>query len=139
MIICFRFDHILINQGKVAILSASASQNFSHFLHTKWGICFSFWFCNGEIPKVIVYIIRVNYSIMWSRSLIFCLLLFDKHQYNLGVVGDRVENVLWRARNISLPRTTSFMITHRGTNNLNPNQPIDIASGIMKIAKKNSK
>ena len=100
---------------------------------------FPFGFVMERYPKVIVYIIRVNYSIMWSRPLIFCLLLFDKHQYNLSVVGDRVENVLWRARNISLPRTTSFMITHRGTNNLNPNQPIDIASGIMKIAKKNSK
>lgn len=112
---------------------------FPTFFTPSGASAFPFGFVMERYPKVIVYIIRVNYSIMWSRSLIFCLLLFDKHQYDLGVVGDRVENVLWRARNISLPRTTSFMITHRGTNNLNPNQPIDIASGIMKIAKKNSK
>ena len=51
----------------------------------------------------------------------------------LDISGDCVENVLWRAWDISLPHTTSFVITHCGTNNVDQNQPKDIAVRIMKI------
>ena len=37
---------------------------------------------------------------------------------NSGVNDDRLENVLWWARDISFPRTTSFAIIHCGTNNM---------------------
>ena len=53
---------------------------------------------------------------------------------NLGISGDRVENVLWRALDISLPHTTLFVIIHCGTNNVNQSLPEDIAVGVMKIA-----
>ena len=52
----------------------------------------------------------------------------------MGISGDRVENVLWRALDISLPHTTLFVIIHCGTNNVNQSLPEDIAVGVMKIA-----
>lgn len=42
---------------------------------------------------------------------------------NLGIGGDRVENVLWRGQYISLPHTTSFVIIHCDTNNVDQNRP----------------
>ena len=54
---------------------------------------------------------------------------------NSGVNGDRFENVLWWARDISFPRTTSFAIIHCGTNNMEKYQPKDIAVAIIKITK----
>ena len=59
---------------------------------------------------------------------------YFKDALNLGIGGDRVENVLWRARDISLPHTTLFVIIHCGTNNVDQSQPEDIAVGVMKIA-----
>ena len=46
-----------------------------------------------------------------------------------------VEKVLWRARDISLQHTTSLLIIHCGTNNVDQNQPEDTAVGIMKTDK----
>ena len=40
-----------------------------------------------------------------------------KDALNLSISGDRVANVLWRARDISLKHTTSYVIIHCGTNN----------------------
>ena len=42
---------------------------------------------------------------------------------NLGIGGDRVENVLRRGQYISLPPTTSFVIIHCDTNNVDQNRP----------------
>ena len=47
---------------------------------------------------------------------------------NLVVSGDRVENVLWRTRDISLPYTTLFVIMHCGTNKVDQSQPEDFAA-----------
>ena len=58
---------------------------------------------------------------------------YFKDVLNLGVSGDRVENVLWRPRNISLQQTTLFVIIHSGTNNVDQSQPEYIAVGVMKI------
>ena len=60
---------------------------------------------------------------------------YFKDAVNLGISGDHVENVLWRARDISLQHTTSFVIIHCGTNNVDQNQLEDIAAGTIKIAK----
>ena len=52
----------------------------------------------------------------------------------MGISGDRVENVLWKARDISLQQTTLFAIIHCGTNNVDQSKPDDTAEGVMKIA-----
>ena len=53
----------------------------------------------------------------------------------LGISGDRVENVSWRARDISLPHITLFVIIHCDTDNVDQNKTKDVAVGIMEIAK----
>ena len=50
----------------------------------------------------------------------------------MGIGGDRTENVLWRAQDISLPHTTLFVNIHCGTNNVDQSQPEDITIGAMK-------
>ena len=57
----------------------------------------------------------------------------------MGISGDYIEKVLWRAQDISLQYTTSFLVIHCDTNNLDQNQPEDIAVGIIKIARTFSK
>ena len=51
---------------------------------------------------------------------------YFKDAINLSISGDRVENVLWRARDISLQQTTLFVIIHCDTNNLDQSKPEDI-------------
>ena len=60
---------------------------------------------------------------------------YFKDTLNLGISGNRVENVLWRARDISLQNTTLFVIIHCGKNNVGQSHPEDIAIGVMKIVK----
>ena len=59
---------------------------------------------------------------------------YFKDALNLGISVDRVENVLKRARDISVQHTTLFVIIDCGTSNVNQSQPVDIAVGVMKIA-----
>lgn len=54
---------------------------------------------------------------------------------NLGIGGDCVKNVLWRAQDTSLLDAASFVVIHCSTNNINQNQPKDIAGRILKIVK----
>ena len=57
--------------------------------------------------------------------------------FNFGISGDRVENVSWRIQGVSLPYTTSFVIMHSSTNDVDQDQPNDIVVAIKKIAKTN--
>ena len=59
---------------------------------------------------------------------------YFKDALNLGIGGDRIENVLWRARDISLPHTTLFVIINCSTNSVDQSQPEAIAVGVMKIS-----
>ena len=59
---------------------------------------------------------------------------YFKDAINLGISDARVENVLWRARDISLQQTTLFVIIHCSTNNMDQSKPENIAEGVMKIA-----
>ena len=52
---------------------------------------------------------------------------------NLGIGGDKVENILWRMEDMLLPPTVDFLFLHCGSNNLHPSSPIDIADGILAI------
>ena len=52
---------------------------------------------------------------------------------NLGIRWDRVENVLWRVRDIAfLPRLKNVVILC-GTNNINKDPPYDIVQGLIAI------
>ena len=46
---------------------------------------------------------------------------------NCGIPGDKTQHVLWRA--------VKLLVILCGTNNLNYNDPIDIAKGILNIGK----
>ena len=54
---------------------------------------------------------------------------------NLGIGGDKIQNVFWRIKNGTLPmKATTFLVLHCGTNNIDNDKPIDIAEGILSIA-----
>ena len=86
---------------------------------------------NSATPNIIIGELILadlrGYSHIWRN--------YFKDALNLGISGDRVENVLQRAQDISLTNTASFVIMHCGANNVDQNQPKDIAVGIIKITK----
>ena len=55
---------------------------------------------------------------------------------NLGIGGDKTQNVLWRMRNLRLSHNIKFVIVHCGTNNIDLNSADDIANALIQIAKK---
>ena len=52
---------------------------------------------------------------------------------NLGIGEDRVENVLWRAIDLSLPSSVKNVVILCGTNNISIHTPRDIADCIISI------
>ena len=52
---------------------------------------------------------------------------------NLGIGGDRVENVLWRAMDLPLPSSVKNVVILCGTNNIPIDTPRDIADCIISI------
>ena len=60
---------------------------------------------------------------------------YFKDALRLGVTGDYVENVLRKAWDISLLQVTFLMVIPCGTNNVDQDQPKDIALGIIKNGK----
>ena len=52
---------------------------------------------------------------------------------NMGIPGDKTQNVLWRAKNFALPRSTQSVIIHCGTNNVDYDQPRDVALGVVSV------
>ena len=53
--------------------------------------------------------------------------------FNLGIGGDRVENVLWRAIDLPLPLSVKNVVILCGTNNISIDTPCDIANSIISI------
>ena len=53
---------------------------------------------------------------------------------NLGIGGDRIENVLWLINNIVLPKSIRSVVVHCGTNNINTNSSDEISVGVVIIA-----
>ena len=76
-----------------------------------------------------------------------CSDIFDKfflpfHTLNFGISEDKIQNVLWRVYNMTLPASVEYVIVHCGSNNLGYNSPLKIAEGLISIAfilKKNYK
>ena len=62
-----------------------------------------------------------------TRYTNICNNLFDNSFINLGISGDRVENVLWRAREIPFIPSLKNVVILCGTNNINKDSPYDIA------------
>ena len=52
---------------------------------------------------------------------------------NFGVGGDRTQHVLWRIENGEIPLNLQVAFVHRGTNNLDRNNPAEIRDGIASI------
>ena len=52
---------------------------------------------------------------------------------NLGIGGDRVENVLWRAISLPLPSSVRNMVVQCGTNNIPTDSTRDIADCIVDV------
>ena len=54
---------------------------------------------------------------------------------NLGIGGDRIENVLWRISDIVLPKSVRSVIIHCGTNNIDTSSSDEISVGVVTIAR----
>ena len=67
-----------------------------------------------------------RYSNVWKN-------LFGNEFINLGIRGDRVENVLWRVRDIAFPPRLKNVVILCGTNNINKDTPYDIVQGLIAI------
>ena len=52
---------------------------------------------------------------------------------NLGIRGDRVENVLWRAISLPLPSSIQNIVVQCGTNNISTDSTRDIADCIVDV------
>ena len=52
---------------------------------------------------------------------------------NYGIDGDCTQHVLWRAENATLPNSLKYVVIHCGTNNIDRDQPRDIANGVIAI------
>ena len=50
---------------------------------------------------------------------------------NLGIGGDRTENLLWHMEDMDLPPTVGYLFIHYGTNNLCTSSCKDIADGML--------
>ena len=76
-----------------------------------------------------------------------CSDIFDKfflsfRTLNFGISGDKIQNVLWRVYNLTLPASVEGVIINCDTNNLWHNSPLKFAEGLINIAcilKKNYK
>ena len=53
---------------------------------------------------------------------------------NFGISRYKIQNVLWRVYNMTLPASVEYLIIHCGTNNLGHKSPLKIAEGLINIA-----
>ena len=64
-----------------------------------------------------------RYMDVWDRY-------FGKHIVNLGVGGNKVEDVVWRIGNLDVNKEVRYLVLICGTNNIDKNVPADIVKGI---------
>ena len=68
-----------------------------------------------------------RYPTFWKKY------LQPLNSINLGISGDRIENVLWRSTNLAIPSSVSKVVVICSTNNLLDDTSYDIADGITDI------
>ena len=68
----------------------------------------------------------MRYTNVWNN-------LLSNKFINLGISGDRVENVLWCARDIPFLPSLKNVVILCGANNINKDSPYDIAQGLIAI------
>ena len=68
-----------------------------------------------------------RYPNVWNES------FAQINALNFDIGGDRVENVLWRAIDLSLPSSVKNVVILCGTNNISIDTPRDIADCIISI------
>ena len=62
--------------------------------------------------------------------------LFSKfHPLNFGIGGDKIQNVLWRINNMSLPPSLQYIFIHCGTNNIGHYASEVISDGLINLAR----
>ena len=54
---------------------------------------------------------------------------------NLGIGGDRIENLLWRINDILSPKSIRSVVIHCGTNNIDTSSSDEISEGVVTIAR----
>ena len=59
---------------------------------------------------------------------------YFKDWINLGIGGDKVENLLWRVKNGDFPRKSRKVFISIGTNNILKNDTLSIANTIIEIS-----
>ena len=64
-----------------------------------------------------------RYMDVWDRY-------FGKHTVNLGIGGDKNEDVIWRIGNLDPSREVRYVVFICETNNIDKNLPADIVKGI---------
>ena len=76
-----------------------------------------------------------RYTKVWNS-------FFGKDTFNCGIRGDKIENLLWRAKNLEFPLAIRQIVIQCGTNNSVANMPNDMANGLLcsalTIKKRNS-
>ena len=88
--------------------------------------------CNSKFPKVLLIgdsIVAGLERYVNIKNEYFC----EKSTINCVIGGDRVQNVLWRAKNLPLPSSLSYVVILCGSNNLNIDTTRDIVEGIISI------
>ena len=60
--------------------------------------------------------------------------LLDTRKFGKNISSFQ-KHVLWRAKNLFIPQSVKFIVINCETNNLDSNDPIDIAKGILNIGK----
>ena len=68
-----------------------------------------------------------RYQNIWKKYFV------SLNAMNLGIRGDCVENVLWRAISLPLPSSVRNIVVQCGTNNISTDSPRDIADCIVDV------
>ena len=67
-----------------------------------------------------------QYTNIWN-------IFFGNRFISFGISGDRVENVLWHARDIPFLPSLKNVVILCGTNNINKDPPYDIVQGLINL------
>ena len=70
-----------------------------------------------------------RYSTVWRNFIL------RYKTINLGTVGDRIENVLWRINGVVLPKSISSVVILCGTSNIDTSSSDKIHLGVVTIAR----